>query len=72
MLHDRPQGWAMQVIEVRVRYQYQVNRGQVAYSQSGTPQALEHEKPAGEVGINDHILRAHLNKKAGVADEGYA
>ena len=62
----------MQMIEVRVRDQDKVNRGQIAYSQSGTPQALQHEKPAGEVGINDHILRAHLHKKAGVADEGYA
>jgi hypothetical protein len=62
----------MQMIEVRVRYQDQINRWQIAYSQSGTPQALEHEKPASKVGINDHILPAHLDKKAGMADEGYA
>jgi hypothetical protein len=43
----------MQMIKVRMSYQDKINRGQVAYSQSGTPQALEHKKPAGEVGVND-------------------
>src|SRR4030081_1626840 len=60
----------MQMIEVRVRYQYQINRWKIAYSESGTPQALEHEKPAGKIRINNQALPTHLNKKAGVADEG--
>src|ERR1700682_139057 len=63
MLYDRPQGWAMQVIEVRMGYQDQVNRGQIAYSQSGAPQALEYEKPASEIRINDYVLPPHLNKE---------
>jgi hypothetical protein len=62
----------MQMIEVRVRHQDQVNRREVTHPQSGTPQALEHEKPAGKIGIDDNVLPAHLYKKTGVADESYA
>src|ERR1017187_2172160 len=69
---DGAQRLAMQVIEVRVRYEYDVHRRQVAQVQSRLTQALENEQPAREVGIDDDVLSANLQKKAGMSDEGDA
>src|ERR1019366_9464862 len=63
---------AMQVIEMRVRYQDNIHRRQVAQVQSRLAQAFENEEPALEVGIDDDVLSANLQKKAGVSDEGDA
>ena len=69
---DGPQRLAMQVIEVRVRHQHNIHWRQIAQIQSRLPQALQNEQPAREVGIDDDVLSANLQKKTGVADEGDA
>src|ERR1700736_2826372 len=69
---DGAQRLAMQVIKVRVRHQNKVHRRQVAQVQSRLTQALEDEQPAREVGIDDDVLSANLQKEAGVSDEGDA
>ena len=72
LARDGAQRLAMQVIEVRVRYQHNIHGRQVAQVQSGLAQAFENEEPAREVGIDDDVLSADLEKKAGVPDEGDA
>jgi hypothetical protein len=52
--------------------QNQINRRQIAYLQPRLPQALQDEKPARKIGIDENILLADLEKKAGVADESHA
>src|SRR5271155_1566214 len=63
---------AMQVIEVRVRYQDDIHRRQIAQVYSGLAQALQDEEPTREIGIDDYVLSANLEEKAGVSDESYA
>src|ERR1700685_3278380 len=58
------------MVEVRVRNKNQVDRRQIAHPQPRTAQPLQHKKPACKVGIDRHALPAHLQKKAGVTDEG--
>ena len=72
LARDGAQRLAMQVIEVRVRYQDEIHRRQVAQVQSRLPQALQNEEPAREVGIDDDVLSADLQEEAGVSDEGDA
>src|SRR5208282_4701046 len=72
LARDGAQRLAMQVIEVRVGYQDNIHRRQVAQVQSRLTQAFENEEPAGEVGINDDVLSANLKEEAGVSDEGDA
>jgi hypothetical protein len=72
LARDRAQRLAVQVIEMRVGYEHNVHRRQVAEIESGLPQALKNEKPACEVGIDDDILSANLEKEAGMTDEGEA
>ena len=72
VLHDGAQRWPVQVIEVRVGDQHQIDRRQIAQLHARLAQPLQHEQPAREVGIDQHILPAHLHEKAGVADEGDA
>ena len=72
LLHDGPQRWPVQVVEVGVGHQHQVNGGQVAHSQTGLPQPLEDEEPAREIGVDDNILAAHLEKKTRMTDESHA
>ena len=69
---DGAQRLAVQVIKVRVRHQDKIHRRQVAQVQSRLTQALEDEQPAREVGIDDDVLSANLQKEAGVSDEGDA
>src|SRR5258706_6127581 len=69
VLHDRPQRGPMQVIEVGVRHQHQIDSRQIPYSQPRTPQPLQHEKPASEVGIDHHALPGHLHEETGMPDE---
>src|ERR1019366_6443825 len=72
LARDGAQRLTMQVIEVRVRHQDEVHRRQVAQVQSRLTQALKNEEPAREVGIDDDVLAANLQKKTGVPDEGDA
>src|ERR1700688_583088 len=69
ILHNGSQRRAVQMIEMRVRYQHQVDGRQVAHSKPGTPQPLQHKQPAREVRIDYHALPTDLHKKAGVPDE---
>jgi len=69
---NRPQGWAVQVVEVSVGDEDQVNRRQVYDAQSRLAQALEDEEPACEIGIDQNVESADLHKEAGMADEGDA
>lgn len=57
------------MVEVRVRDQDHVNGGQIAQMDSGLAQPFQDKQPAGEIGIDQNILAAHLQKEAGVADE---
>src|SRR5580658_2989800 len=72
ILHQSPQRRPMQMIEVGMRHQHQINGWQVPHSKSGTPQALEHEKPAREVRVNHHALPAQLHKETGMPDESHS
>ena len=69
---DGAQRLAMQVIEVRVRHQYNIHGRQVAQVQSRLTQAFQNEQPAREVGIDNDVLSANLQKKAGMSNEGDA
>ena len=69
---DGAQRLAMQMIEVRVRYEDEVHGRQVVQVQSRLAQALQNEQPAREVGVDDDVLSANLQKEAGVSDEGDA
>ena len=60
------------MVEVRVRHQNDIDGWKIADSKSGTAQALEHEEPAGKVGVDQHTAPAELHEKTGVADEGDA
>src|SRR5260221_5110631 len=60
------------MIEMRVRDQHQIDRRKVSDPQAGLAQALQHKKPAGEIGIDDDIFAAYLQEKTGMAYEGHA
>ncbi len=62
----------MQVIEVGVGHEHDIDGGQVVQLQSGLAQALENEEPSGEVGVDHNVHPTHLQKKAGMPDEGNA
>jgi hypothetical protein len=72
LARDRAQRLAVEVIEMRVGYEHNVHRRQVAEIESGLPQAFKNEKPAREVGIDDDVLSANLEKKAGMTNKGEA
>src|ERR1039458_9364543 len=67
---NRAQRGPVQVVEVRVRNQHRVDRGQLPQLQSGTAQPLENENPARKVGIDQNILSPDLEEEAGMSDEG--
>src|SRR6266849_8054052 len=71
LTHNRAQRWPVQMVEVGMSDQNQINRRQVAHLQSWLPQALQDEQPTREVGIDDDILPADLEKKTRMADESY-
>ncbi|SPE45429.1 hypothetical protein SBA7_820031 [Candidatus Sulfotelmatobacter sp. SbA7] len=72
LLHNRPQRWPVQVVEMRVRDQHQVNGWQIAQLYARLSQALQHEQPARKIGIDNYILPAHLDEETGVANESYS
>ena|SRR5580692_6313909 len=72
LARDGAQRLPMQMIEVRVRYQDDVHRRQIAQVQSRSTQPLENEKPAREVGIDNDVLSANLQKETRVSNEGDA
>ena len=39
--------------------------------QAGLAKALQNKKPAGKVGVDGDVHTAHLEEKAGMADEGH-
>lgn len=72
LLSDGAQGWAMQVVKMRVSDEDNVDRREIAQLNSGLAQPLENKKPARKIGIDDNIFAADLEKEAGVADESDA
>ena len=69
VLHDGAQRRPVQMIEVRMRHQHQIDSRQIAHSNPGTPQPLQHKQPAREVRIDHHALPADLHEEAGMANE---
>lgn len=57
------------MIEVRVRNQNNIDRGQIRDPQSGPAQPLQNEQPPGKIRVNDDVLSPHLQKEASMADE---
>ena len=72
LVRDGAQRLAMQVIEVRMRYQDNIHGRQVAQVQPWLTQAFENKQPAREVRIDDDVLPAKLEEEAGVSDKGDA
>jgi hypothetical protein len=62
----------MEVVEMRVRYQNQIDGRQVTKIDSRLPQPLEHEEPTGEIGIDHYVLPCDLQEETGMANEGDA
>ena len=60
------------MIEMSMRYEYCVNRRQVAHAQAGTSQSLQDKNPLCEVGVDHEILSANLKEEAGMTNEGEA
>ena len=58
------------MIEVRVREQDEVDGRKIFEAQAGALDALEEEKPVGEIGIDEDIEVGELDEKGGVADPG--
>ena len=72
LMHDGAQRRPMQMVEMRVRYENQIDRRQVGDAKSRSAKPLQHKQPPRKIGIDDHTLAADLNEEAGVADEGDA
>ena len=68
-VRDGSQRRTMQVIEMRMGDQYGINSRQIAHSQSGTTQSLQHKNPAGEVRVDQYVFSANLQEEAGVPNE---
>ena len=60
------------MIEVGMRNQHRIDGRQIAHTQSRTPQSLQDEDPAREVGVNQNVLAADLQEKTGVSDERHS
>jgi hypothetical protein len=72
LARDGAQRLAMQVIEVGVGDEDYIHGRQIAQVEAGAAKAFQDKKPACEVGIDDDVVLADLEKKAGVSDEGDA
>src|SRR5262249_50871023 len=59
----------MQMVEMCMRDQDRVNRGQVTKPQPGSTKALQNENPAGEVRVDQEVLATYLYEQAEVSDE---
>ena len=58
------------MIEVRVGYQYGIQRREILDSKAGPPEPFENEEPRSEDRIDHNVRSANLQKKRGVTDEG--
>src|SRR5579872_3812713 len=72
VLNNCPQRRTMQVIEVRVRNQYEIDGGKIGDSQAWTAKPFQHEQPPRKVRIDQDRLAADLDEEARVPDEGHA
>src|SRR5215472_14416806 len=70
VLHNRSQRWPMQVIEVRMRNQYQVDGWKIRNPHAWPAKALQHKQPSRKIRVDHHALAANLHEKACVADKG--
>lgn len=69
VVDDGAQRRTVQVIEVRMRYQHEVNRWKVGDPQSRAAQPFQNKEPARKIGVDHHTLPADLHKEARVPDE---
>jgi len=72
LARDGAQRLAVQVIEVGMGDQDDIHGREFAEVESGAAQAFQDKEPAREVGIDDDVVLADLEEKAGVPDEGDA
>ena len=72
MLDDGSQRRPVQMVKVRVRDQNQIDSRKIANSYSWFAQPLQHKQPARKIGIDDDVLSANLQEKAGVPNESHA
>src|SRR5579862_2315377 len=71
VLHDCAKRRTVQMIKMSVRNQNQVDRRQIADSNSRPPQTLQYEQPVRKIRVDDHALSADLQKETGMPDEGH-
>ena len=62
----------MQVVEVRVRDQYKIDRREITNLHPGLAQSFKHKKPAREVRIDDNVLPTHLQEETGVPNKSHS
>ena len=72
LLNDRTQRRPVQMIKMGMRDQHQVDGRKVSELHSRLAQTLQHKQPAREIGIDDDVLAAHLDEKAGVPNKRQA
>jgi len=69
LLGDGAQRRPVQMIEMSVRYQHHVDRGQVADADARFSKPLEDKKPAGKIRIDQDVLATHLDEEGGMTDK---
>ena len=62
----------MQMVEVGMGDQHGINGRQIAQPHSRSAQPFQDENPACEVRINENVLAADLQEKAGMPNESEA
>src|SRR5262249_47707389 len=70
--HQRAERRAVQVIEVCMGDQHQIDGRKIADRDPRLAQALEHEQPAREVGIEHDVEPADLDEETGVTDKRHS
>ena len=69
---DLAQRAPIEMIEMRVRHENEIDRGQMMNFKAGLLQALDHFQPLRPVWIDQHIDLVRLNQKRCVPDPGDA
>src|SRR5579863_739641 len=60
------------MVKMRMRNQHQVEGRKIAQPHSRLTQALQDKQPTRKIRIDDDVLPADLQEKAGVANESYS
>lgn len=67
---DGAEGWAVEVVHMRVGEQDRVDRRKLADAQAGMALTAEEEQAFGEDGVDEDSAAAGLDEEGGVSDEG--